>query len=293
MSLVEKALEKMQAAGKAQNGQVVAAKSIGRGVTPEVRADVPRNPPPPARVVSFNRALLRHSGMLPPEHEENGIARQYRAIKRPLVSAAFGRGMPALPNGRMIMVASALSGDGKTFTAVNLALSIAKEREVNVVLADADVAKRHLSSLLDVANEPGLLDALSDLGRDVDSLLLPTDVPSLSVLPAGHRDENATELLSSSRMGEVTRQLASRDPHRMVIFDSPPLMLTTESQALADSVGHVVMVVRAGVTPQNLVLDALASLGERPVSLLLNQSVTGASGDYYYGYPDSREGGST
>jgi protein-tyrosine kinase len=296
MSLVEKALEKMQAAARTQNPAPVAAKSIGRGSSEGVESPVRRPAAPaaaPARIVALNPAMLRQGGMLPPEHEEKLIARQFRQIKRPIISSALGRGVPQLPNGRLIMVASALSGDGKSFTSLNLALSIAKEADLSVLLVDADVAKQHLSTLFAMRDEPGLLDALREPSGNLESLVLPTDLPSLAVLPAGRRAENATELLSSNRMEEVSRQLAASDPHRIVIFDSPPLMLTTESQALAHAVGQIVMVVRAGVTPQSLVLDAISSLGDRPISLVLNQSVAHVATDYYYGYADGREGRST
>lgn len=304
MSLVEKALQKMQAQAKAQGAATAAPKAVGRVIHPEpataIAVEPPasttstRNvlPPQPARVITLNRATLRHQGMLPPEHEERAIAQQYRQIKRPLVTNAFGRGAPALPNGRLIMVASALPGDGKTFTSMNLALSISREEDVNVVLVDADVAKRHLSMILGLGEEPGLLDALRDPDQDMERFILPTDVPSLSLLSAGRRVDNATELLSSNRMEDVSRQLVMRDPNRIVVFDSPPLMLTTESQALARAVGQIVVVVRAGVTPQGVLLDALSTLGERPVSLLLNQSVARSATNYYYGYGDSREGSS-
>jgi Mrp family chromosome partitioning ATPase len=191
------------------------------------------------------------------------------------------------------MVAGALPGDGKSFTSLNLAISMAKEADLSVLLVDADVAKQHLSTLFSINNEPGLLDALREPSGNLEGLVLPTDVPSLSVLSAGRRSDNATELLSSNRMEEVSRQLAASDPHRIIIFDSTPLMLTTESQAVAHAVGQIVMVVRAGVTPQSVVLDAVTSLGDRPISFILNQSVARTATDYYYGYEDGREGRAT
>jgi exopolysaccharide/PEP-CTERM locus tyrosine autokinase len=292
MSLVEKALEKMQAAARVQAAAPaapVAPKPVSRAPS-EVSESAVRRVAPPARVVSLNAAVLRQGGMLPPEHEERVIGRQFRTIKRPLISSALGRGTPQLPNGRLIMVASALPGDGKSFTSVNLAISMAKEADLSVLLVDADVAKQHLSTLFSINNEPGLLDALREPSGNLEALVLPTDVPSLSVLSAGRRADNATELLSSNRMEEVSRQLAASDPHRIIIFDSTPLMLTTESQALAHACGQIVMVVRAGVTPQSVVLDAVTSLGDRPISFILNQSVAHTAANYYYGYEDGREG---
>ncbi len=237
-------------------------------------------------MVSINQAALRSAGLLPPEHQERQIASQYRQIKRPLIADAVGRGKPRIPNGQLIMVASAMPGEGKTFTSINLAFSMALEKDIHVLLVDADVAKPQVSKLFGIVEEPGLLDALVDSDIDLESLILATDVPNLSVLPAGKRTEEATELLTSDRMTAVTHELARRDPTRIVIFDSPPILLTTESQALAHVVGQIVVVVRAGQTQQQVVLDALSYLPEGSnISLVLNQSLTrGEYGSYYYGY---------
>jgi Mrp family chromosome partitioning ATPase len=187
------------------------------------------------------------------------------------------------------MIASAVPGEGKTFTTMNLALSLTRERDLKVVLVDADVAKPHISRVLGVESDLGLLDALQDSALDVESLVLPTTNPSLWVLPAGKRSENATELLASSRMDEIAKRLMQVDANRVVIIDSPPILLTTESHALANVAGQIVVVVRADSTPRNTVLDALSHVGNHPgVSLLLNQTSTGSNtGNYYhYGYDE-------
>lgn len=238
--------------------------------------------------IEINRLALRSAGLMPPEHQDRIISDQYRQIKRPLIANAMDRSDGALlRNARLIMMASALPGDGKTFTSINLALSMSLEKDITVVLVDADVAKPHVSRVFGVDQEPGLLDALMDRSIDVESLVLPTDVPGLSILPAGRRTETATELLASARMEEVVRQLGSRYPHRITLFDSPPLLLTSESRVLAEVVGQVVLVVRAGKTPQQAVLDAISYLGDdqsKSIGLVLNQSEHTAHGGSYYGY---------
>jgi len=248
----------------------------------------PLPPPPPraTRVVNITREQLRAAGVLAPEDEERQLVQQFRQIKRPLVANALGRGTPQLPNGQLIMLASALPGGGKTFTSVNLALSLAMEKDVRILLVDADVAKPHISKIFGVEGEPGLLDVLRDEHVDVDSVIMSTDVPGLSILPAGRASDTATELLASSRMGAVITQLGARDAMRIVLFDSPPLLLTTEARALAGQVGQIVLVVAAGVTPQQAVLDALELLGEgKSIGLVLNQSEEGGQTGYhrYYG----------
>jgi exopolysaccharide/PEP-CTERM locus tyrosine autokinase len=237
-------------------------------------------------MVRIDQAALRHAGLAPPEHQHRQIADQYRHVKRPLIGAATGRGVPKAERGQLIMMASAMSGEGKTFTSINLALSMALEKDVHVLLVDADVAKPHISRILGVDREPGLMDVLRDPALNIESVILPTDVPNLSVLPAGQRSETATELLASQRMEETVKYLASSDASRIVLIDSPPLLLTSESRALAQCVGQVVIVVRADITPQQAVLDAISKVGEnKSISLILNQAkVTTAT---YYGYGDA------
>lgn len=236
------------------------------------------------RTVHIDRPALIKAGFLPPEHMTRLVTNQFRHVKRPLLAAALGRAMEPVPNGRMIMVASSMPGEGKTFVSLNLAISIALERDINVVLVDADVAKPHISRLLGVESEPGLLEALQDEDLDAASLILPTDVPKLQVLPAGKPSETATELLASIRMQAVAARLGAWDKNRVVIFDSPPLLLTSESHALAQPMGQVVLVVHAGFTPQQAVHDAIACIeDDKSISLLLNQSEKGAEPGYYYG----------
>jgi protein-tyrosine kinase len=239
------------------------------------------------RTVEISLAALRAAGLLAPEEEEAQMAQQYRRIKRPLIVNATGRGGARVPNGHVIMVASALAGEGKTFTTINLALSMSREKDVHVLLVDADVAKAHISRLFGVGEALGLLDVLRDGRIGVESVILPTDVPNLSVLPAGTRSHEPTELLASARMEEVMRALAQHDERRVALVDSPPLLLTTESHAIAQVAGQVVMVVRAAGTPQHAVLAALSYLGDHPmVSLVLNQCTVSLPASYYYGYPE-------
>lgn len=282
MSLVERALKKMME-NRGQTGELQPPAPLGRLVEASGPAAPDEAPPAaPARVLRVDRAALRDKGLLPPEHHERRMATEYRQIKRPLLANALGRGVPRMANGQLIMMASALPGDGKTFTSVNLALSLALERDTSVVLVDADVAKPHISNVFGVRDAPGLLDALRDNAADVESMILGTDIPRLNLLPVGQQTESATELLASTRMQQIAARLGGRDPNRIVLFDSPPLLLTSESRALADMVGQIVLVVRAGVTPQKAVLDALELLGEnRSVGLVLNESSERGPGAYY------------
>lgn len=292
MSLVEQAIRKLQQERQAATRQagatgVPAARDEHKPSTAQGEpsaAPVARRTEMPVtnRVLTIDLEALRAQGMLPPRNRERQLAQQYRQIKRPLVAGALARAS-ADASDQLIMIASAMPGEGKTFTSLNLALSMSREKDVRVLLVDADMPKPHVSTVLGVEKERGLLDALRNSALDVESLILPTSVPGFFVLPAGTVCENATELLASDRMREVGQQLAERDPRRIVLFDSSPLLLTTESQALAQLVGQVVIVVRAESTPHKTLLDAIDSLGEgRPVSLILNQSSQRPGADYYY-----------
>lgn len=276
MSVVEKAIRKLQ-----EGKQAAAAEA-----PPSPRRTAPAASPESAPAIILDRGVLRSAGLLPPEEDMNALARQYREIKHPLVAQAIGRGVARLAKGHLIMIASAMTGEGKSFTALNLALSLAREKDIRVLLVDADVAKPQLSHVLGLSEMPGLLDALHDVDIDVETLIRTTDVPTLSFLPAGRSSpEEATELLASSRMARLGMTLGENDPERIVVFDSPPLLQTTESSALARVVGQVVVVVRAEWTPQPVLLDALKILEGHPsVSLVLNQSVHTVTSSYYYHY---------
>jgi protein-tyrosine kinase len=246
-----------------------------------------------ARRIVVDQDGLRAAGLLPPAHQDRQIAEQYRQIKRPLIAKVTGHGNTAAPNAHVIMMASALPGEGKTFTAINLGFSIAREKDVSALLVDADSLKPQISRLLGAAESPGLLDVLQNEHLDVESLILPTDVAGLSLLPAGRHSEQVTELLASERMRALLTRLAQRDRRRIVLLDSPPL-LTTESRALAAVAGQIVLVVRSGHTTQQAVLDALSYLECRSVALVLNQNMSVAPTGYYgYGEAAAAKTGSS
>jgi exopolysaccharide/PEP-CTERM locus tyrosine autokinase len=289
MSLVERALKKLQEsrAGTppAHAARPAVAAPAGTGTparTPTPRGERAMLPVETTRIVPIDRARLRSMDLLPPVNLERQIISQYQAIKRPLVASVLNRD-PALGNAsHVIMMASALPGEGKTFTSINLALSLALEKDLEVLLIDADVRKPHVSRIFGMEQERGLIDLLMDNNLRPSQVILRTDVPGLSLMPAGRPMDTATELLASERMADVIAQLAAPDGRRIVLLDSPPLLLSTESHALATSAGQVVLVVRAEVTAQNAVKDAINTIGgNKPVSLILNQTSAPPSSGYY------------
>lgn len=235
-------------------------------------------------VLCIDRGALLKAGLLPPEEDSHVLATQFRQIKRPLIRHAFGKRATKVDDGNLIMITSALAGEGKTFTSINLALSMARERDHSVILVDADVAKPHVSSIFGVSDEPGLLDIIEDPSLTVESLIMPTDVDGLNILPAGCPRPHATELLASARMEDIAAALAIVTHEPIVIFDSPPLLQTSESSVVATLVGQIVVVVRADSTSHEALQMALKTLGqERAVSLILNQA-RGGTNDFQYGY---------
>lgn len=243
----------------------------------------------PARVsgeVQLDHDMLAREGVTPFGPVAEQISDEFRRLKRPLLASVFHATAADADNERrnLVMVSSALAGEGKTFTAMNLAMSIALERDRTVVLVDADVAKPHVSRLLGIDQEPGLMDLIKDETLDVSEVLLQTDMPALKVIPAGQRDRYATELLGSQRMEAITKELADRYPDRIILFDSPPMLQTAEAPVLAALMGRVLVVVHAGQSPQQAVAAAVELIGDRPTNIILNKSRMKHNADYYGGY---------
>lgn len=231
---------------------------------------------------------LRDGNMLVPDSELGADVRgEYRRIKRPLLANAFGKSSTLVDQGNLIMVTSSVPGEGKTYTSVNLALSIAQERDNTVLLVDCDVTKQGVSRMLGVEkHRPDLTDLLASDNMLIEDTLIKTDVPGLVILPAGRPHEYITEMIASRRMSELMEEFATRYSNRVVVFDAPPMLSTPESQVLAGLVGQVVFVVEAGQTPFTIVEEALEMIPEeKAVGIVLNKSESISNrGSYYYNY---------
>jgi protein-tyrosine kinase len=292
MSLIEQALERLKVATAQRDAQPPAPvlRPVGQLVErptsePLQRAAVESPTGTPCRTdrtVRIDLPALRAAGLIAPEQEERQLAEEYRIIKRPLLAAMSGA--TPIRFGNVIVVTSALPGEGKTFTCINLALSLALERDREVVLVDGDVAKPQLSHLFGLDNEPGVLDVMGAPARSFDETIVKSDFPSLYLLPAGRQDLQATEILRSDRASALLALLAS-DPRRIILIDSPPLLVTSEAGVITTLAGQVVLVVRAAHTPQAAVVSAIEGIAEdKPVSLVLNQADSAPERSYaYYG----------
>jgi exopolysaccharide/PEP-CTERM locus tyrosine autokinase len=303
MGLIEQAVDLLQrtsAQKPPETATVPVRPPIGQPIERQERppgsaatADAVPVPSRADRLVRIDISALRAAGLVAPQDEERQLAAEYRVIKRPLLAGMTGENR--LRMGNVVVVTSALPNEGKTFTTINLALSLALERDREVVLVDGDVAKAHITHLFGLDGEPGLLD-LGDAGCEFEQTIVKTDNPSLFLLPAGNKNAEATEILRSDRMASLLASLAA-DPRRIVLIDAPPLLVTSEAGVVTSLAGQVVIVVKAAETPQEAVTRAVETIAEdKPISLVLNQADAvqvhgyGYYGRYSYGRPDGTGG---
>jgi protein-tyrosine kinase len=241
------------------------------------------------RTAKVDRAGLIEQGFVMPDAAITALAEEFRIVKRTLLLNAIGP--TALPKGRRLLVCSAQANEGKTFCAVNLALSMASERDIEVLLIDGDFAKPTVLSTLGIDGPVGLMDALGDTSIDIETLVIKTDVGNLSVLPSGKYTNEATELIAADRTRVILERLASK-PNRIVIFDSPPALAASPASVLAYHVGQVLLVVRADRTGEAELRDAVLLLGGcEEIQLLLNGARFAPNSrrfGSYYGYEAPR-----
>lgn len=242
-----------------------------------------RDAQPVSKQIQLDLATIAAAGIVTPDAPRSHLADQYRVLKRPLISNAMGKGAAHLKHANLIMVTSALPGEGKSFTAINLAMSMAAELDHTVMLVDADVARPSVLRMLGLPPAPGLLDLLEGKAEVAD-VLLRTNVDKLTILPSGTPHPKATEMLASEAMDQLLDDMATRYPDRIILFDSPPLLLTTESRVLATHMGQIVMVVHAGHTLRATVQEALSTIEACPVKMMvLNKARGDGAGGYGYG----------
>lgn len=240
---------------------------------------------PSSKSVQIDLTALAAAGFVTPHAPRSATTDQFRVIKRPLLDNATGKGASLAVNGNLIMVTSALPEEGKSFTAINLAMSMAMELNHTVMLVDADVARPSIMKKLGLQPAPGLLDLLLDDEVGLADVLLRTNIENLTLLPTGLPHPRATELLASDAMATLLEDMAKRYSDRIIIFDSPPLLITTEARVLASHMGQVVIVVQAEKTLQSEVQQALATIETCPIRLMvLNQARSRGLGAYGYGH---------
>lgn len=299
MSKLHKALSALRDSGRTSSekgapGQTGTAKNGG----PPARKQA-YGPSAGEAYVSDNELLPKHrieisledivsAGIYPGEEDVEVIAQQFRRIKRPIIQIAFGADLSQSENRNVVMMASALPGAGKSFCAYNLSQSIALERDLGAVLIDADVLKPGVSRSFGLDDQIGLIDYLIEPSIQIEDILFQSNLNDVIVIPAGRQHPEATELLASRRMRDLVSLLSAKFKNRAVIFDMPPLLLTSEAQVLASQAGQIVLVIEARVSSQDSVLRAVGMLDRQtPINAILNKSRSAEIGGYQgddYGY---------
>lgn len=222
---------------------------------------------PSAPQQTIDRDVIASHGLIHPEGNVGALAEEYRIIKRQLLRAST-----SLPHGHRVVMTSAQPDEGKTFSTINLALSLAAEKDVSVLLIDGDFARQDVPKKMGITPGPGLLDALADPSLDLASCVIPTDIPRLAILPSGNAQDHETELLSSARMAQLLDRLDADAPDRIILFDSMPLLAASSTGVVAQHCGQVLVVVRADVTREAALRDAIGLIGQHNgISLLLNR----------------------
>ncbi len=296
MSIIEKAAAKLDKKLSKDDASIIekAAKTReGREETAVVEKTAPEDkltkfrapsttPKLGSKRLALDFAKLRHYGIITPDARRTTITEQFRVIKRPLLMNSFSNEVKI---GNLIMVSSSLAGEGKSFCAINLAMSIAMEMDHTVLLVDAGVARPMVPKILGLGTDKGLLDVLLDDKLDMTEVLIKTNIEKLSILTAGRPHPHANELLASQSMGLLLKELVQRYEDRIIIFDSPPLLLTSEARVLAGQMGQSVLVVEAEKTTQQTVTEALRQIETcEIVTLIYNKARSFANKDLYVAY---------
>jgi len=236
---------------------------------------------------------LAAAGYLPDDYEDSTQFREFRRIKRPILKKAFfaENAKDALPK-NLVMISSALPGEGKTFCAINLTLNMILERDITVMLMDVDCIRRSLSRLFGLENSPGLIDVL--VGEsEMEAVIVNTSIPQLKILPAGRPHKHVPELLAGDRMKQLMPEIAKRYADRLVLMDTPPLLAGNDAEIISHYTGQALIVVEAGITSQSIIQEALTQIDttKTETGLMLNKRQGSGLGVAGYGYYENYSSG--
>lgn len=240
----------------------------------------------PKHELTLDKTALAERGYLIDNGTRKNIKDEFRKIKRILLNNAFGKAAKTLHHSNLIMVSSAKPNEGKTFVAINLALSIALEQDKTVLLVDADVLRPSVMRELGIEEQLGMIDYLLGKTEQVSDIIYNTDINKLKLIPAGKLHHLSNELLASEKMATFANELANRYPDRIVIFDCPPLIGVTETLVLANLMGQALIVVEESKTSIVDIQAATEHLNENlALGLVLNKAIRSHKDLYgYYGY---------
>ena len=228
---------------------------------------------------------LQRLGFITPAQTASRLTEEFQQVKRRLIANTVPGALASSRPANLIMVTSSVPGEGKTYSSMNLAMSLAMEIDRTVLAVDSDILKSDLSRLFGAFNRPGLYDVLTHPDLDISEVILRTNVPTLSFVPAGTVREGITERLASTAMIQLVAELAARYADRLIIFDAPPVLSMSGAAALAPLMGRVGLVVEAYKTTQELLKRTLAALEHVEITGLLLNKIRhqAAGGSYGYG----------
>ena len=276
MSSIEKAIERLN---KAKSAPAVELGEGEPGEFPEkdflgeqpIEHESPEEAD--AQLQPLDLSSLPISRYLIPGCTNRTLSEEYRSIKRPVIMNALGKGAAPVDRGNLIGITSSIPGEGKTYTTLNLALSMAVELNSTILLIDGDILRSSLSNLLGIEKNRGLTDLLTDPATQIRDVLISTQLPKLKIIAAGTRFDNSTELLASDGMERLVNELGQRYSDRIILFDTPPLLATNEARVLMHLMGQVLMVVEAGKTSLEALKDSLSHISDnKVVGIVLNKT---------------------
>lgn len=293
MSTIEKALAKQKLAQQSAHPSVFdkTAEKLEQKINNDLLAVSKEQSAEKKEVIILNGDRLNARGFIYSPDSTHHIQEEFRHIKRKLLNNAFGLASKTLHNSNLIMVTSSHPNEGKTYVAINLALSIALEQDKTVLLVDADVLKPSLHRELEFDNKKGLLEYLLSKVSSLSNIIYSTNIDNLKLIPAGKPHHLANELLASERMEKLAKELAERYPDRIVIFDCPPILGVTETPLLSDLVGQAIVVVEESRTKTEDVKIAVSLLNsDIALGLVMNKAIRTKKDIYgYYGYGYGRK----
>jgi receptor protein-tyrosine kinase len=294
MSTIEKALAKNKKS-KVDNNEAVEQQSLNDEVPTDPKDSSSSVEVPSNRLdcetsslneeLALDLKLLSEKGMVDNSVERRLINEEYRAIKRKILSNAFGPLSKTIERSNVVMVTSSKPGEGKTFTAVNLALSIASEQDKTVLLVDADVLRPNVMKTLGAHNREGLIEYLLGEKKEISDVMLSTNIPKLKLIAAGKSHNLSNELLASEVMSKTVDEFSTRYKDRIVIIDTPPLLGINETAVLANLAGQAIVVCDEGRSKIHDIKNAVAHLNpEMAIGFVVNKSLREDNGPGYYGY---------
>ena len=260
MSRIEEALEKAvktRSAGKGHNG----------GIKPASQAEM--TSAPPGKIFSPARGAIsvKNPTLVAATAPQSPIAEEYRKLKEMVIKLT-----QADQTKNTLMVTSAMVGEGKSTTSLNLAISLAQEFDHTVLLIDADLRKPSIEKYLDLNPKPGLTDCLLD-NVEIQDVLLKTGIGKMMILPAGRIASNPGELFSSNKMSSLITEIKHRYADRYIIIDTPPVLPFAETRTMSRIVDGVIVVVKAGLCSPEDVQEALNAMhGANILGLVYNQA---------------------